>query len=564
MITPLNERYAYREALVADNMGRSQLLLILPEDDRLLKDAELYLKTKQYIQRHRSSQDEPGRQAIIAAKGNLNGQRLSELNQRLTTLLGRATAYVNGQAVDLPAQSQARTRVHQAFRQLIGETYPNLRMVKRTFSEEEITQFLTLPAEQDLFEGILDPTEAELEVIHHVERNRKQGQRSNLKSLLDHFGKKPYGWAQPTVLGLMAQLFRRNKVEIRFEGQEQTGQQVSERLNNRNFDRLLIEPVAEVDRRQVNRLHQLHRDLFDRSNPHPDPKTAAGASREAMATLAEELRRLINRKHEFPFVDKLTPVLKAAEEVRRLNWNQFYDDWLAQEDQWLDWKEELIDPIRSFVNGSQGNIYLEVRRFLQRGEANLPYLTEEAVAQLSTLKEAAAPYRGPQLQQAKQALDELKGELLEKIQQTRAEALQEMDRLIAKLQQAPEYPQLPDPVARRLTEKLGNVKQQIAGSQHISVIKERLSHAKNELFSQLTKEMIRYSPPPEPMSTDSASAGEQDLPASQARYTVYTRTQIELDFPKSRLQTQADLEAYLTALRDKYQQILDQGDQIEV
>lgn len=574
VISPQYERYQYRDALISDTMGRAQLLMILPEDKRLEPDIRLYLQTDRYIRHHRASQDDATRQTIIAAKGTLNNQRQTSILAKVEELMGKATAYVNGQEVELPIDSQARTRIHKACQFLIMQIYTNLRMIKGNFKEQDIAAFLTQPAEKDLFGGTLNLSEAEEEILTVIKRNKNQGQRTTIKAIVELFSAKPYGWPQTAILVTCAKLHRRNKIEVRFESQEIIGLQLAEKLNVRFFDKLRVEPVATVDEQSVRKLRKLHQELFDESNPFNEAKSAAQETKEAFLKLARELSTLLGEKRFYTFLAQLDPVLEQANIVGRYDWNRMYAELLPQEDQWLDWKEDLIAPINAFMNGSQRKIYDDVRDFLTKGEANLSYFEGPEKAQLSALMESESPYKGQATRQAKEALDSIKEQLRDSIQQEREEAIAEVDGLIDRFVKEPEYALVNEAHASHLLDQLRSLRAELTENKFISAIRDKRASAAQRLYPQMLKRLVDLaSTPAAPTPVDPEPEGEDSgngptppppvIPVPPA-YTVKMVGQIRPRFEKNRLTSEADVEAYLDSLRKAYLEVIQDGGQIGI
>ena len=70
-------------------------------------------------------------------------------------------------------------------------------------------------------------------------------------------------------------------------------------------------------------------------------------------------------------------------------------------DDLLDAKEDALDPIKAFVNGAQGTLYVDICRFLTTHSANLDAPEPSQVKELREIPTTPNPSRGTQLQQAK-------------------------------------------------------------------------------------------------------------------------------------------------------------------
>lgn len=106
------------------------------------------------------------------------------------------------------------------------------------------------------------------------------------------------------------------------------------------------------------------------------------------------------RCDHYLFLQALQPILDQFE---RLAGKHYHHDFETQEefaDQLLDYKEDTLDPVKRFMNGSQPDIYDAIQLFLERGEANYRYVEMEEITALREVREHPHPYRGQLMQSA--------------------------------------------------------------------------------------------------------------------------------------------------------------------
>jgi hypothetical protein len=95
LITTEHDLHTRPSVLAMQNMGKTELLAILPGDTRLADQARLWLKTQKYIQQNLGSGDET-RKAILDQRGQQNSKRRSSMQEIAAELLERAQLYING------------------------------------------------------------------------------------------------------------------------------------------------------------------------------------------------------------------------------------------------------------------------------------------------------------------------------------------------------------------------------------------------------------------------------------------------------------------------------------
>ena len=96
VISPFNENADKETILISQSMIKDELLIIMPIDDRLVKDLLLYKKTEKYIRQNISVSQQDSIRRILEGKGHLNRERLNGLKSLTHNLLGNSKLFVGG------------------------------------------------------------------------------------------------------------------------------------------------------------------------------------------------------------------------------------------------------------------------------------------------------------------------------------------------------------------------------------------------------------------------------------------------------------------------------------
>ncbi|MBW7884994.1 MAG: BREX system P-loop protein BrxC, partial [Caldilineaceae bacterium] len=260
VITPFHEHAANDAVLRAQSMGRDELLVILPPSDTLVRELNMYKRTEKYVRLTSSTTQQESIRRILAEKQSQNGDRYKLLEGLMAEQIGRAALVVNGQDLEING-TDAKTRVVRGFHELLARTYPNLRMLRGvTYREEDIGRFLR-PLASLFGEGAASLSEAEQEMLAAIQGNNRTGMRTTLKTLVDRFERKPYGWYLAAIQCILATLCARGKVELRQDSNVLEGEELARALRNtRLFGDVLIEPQIDFTPAQVRRLKEFHGD----------------------------------------------------------------------------------------------------------------------------------------------------------------------------------------------------------------------------------------------------------------------------------------------------------------
>ena len=234
------------------SMGRSELLILLPPDERLVRDLLMTKRTEKYIRQNLSLTQQDSLKRILSDKAQQNQERQAEIQQRLRDLLGKAKLIVNAADLEI-SSSDGQTRVIRGFHELISRAYPNRRMLRGiAYSETDIASILA-QSQQGLFGN--DETalaESEQEVFAFIQSNGRGGVRTTVKGLLERFERKPYGWPYPALLCTLAKLCARGKVEVRSDGNLLEDAALERALRNSQAQgNLVLEPQVQFTASQV-------------------------------------------------------------------------------------------------------------------------------------------------------------------------------------------------------------------------------------------------------------------------------------------------------------------------
>jgi len=378
VISSFHENAESESLLRMQSMGRDELLVLMPADERLVRDILMYKRTEKYIRQNISITQQEAVKRILTDKGFQNRERYAELQQRVQSLMGKAKLFVAGADIEIGSED-AQTRVLRGFHELISRAYPNLRMLRGiTYTENDIAKCLK-HSQQGLFgNDATSLAESEQELLAFIQSNNRGGVRTTLKNLLEKFERKPYGWYYAAVLCTLANLCARGKVEVRTDGNLLEEDELERALRNTHgHGNVVLEPQVEFTASQVRALKEFFEDFFDAPPRASEAKALGKETSTALQDLTHQLTPLAAQASQYPFLNALTPVLEKLKELSGKPYTWYLTELTRQEDALLDIKESVIDPVRKFMSGPQKGIFDNARKFVQTQEPNFAYISEE-------------------------------------------------------------------------------------------------------------------------------------------------------------------------------------------
>lgn len=560
IISPQHEHFGATDILKSHTMATRELLALLPADDRLLKDIRMYKQVDKYFRQNTSNQLKEEVHQILQRKKASNDQLYKSLIARAERMLGKATLILNGEELPAPPSSNARNRVTEGLQELISYAFPNLRMLKQGYTEQDLKNILQSQAD-DLFRHTDESlSEAERELLDHTLLSNRQGERLTISALLDKFSKAPYGWPEMGTLCLTARLMVRNKLELKENGELLDQQTAFQNMTNiRLRPQTIIEPLPEVDARSLKALKDLHRELFNEPNEGNDPKDAALAFQKRLRQEATALTQLLREQDRYPFLQVLQPYARQLDQLAATNYNKYFDQVEAIEDELIDFKEDTLDPIKSFMAGQQRKIFDDITLFLERGQANNQYIDQEELQALRMVAGESRPYAGQKMQLAKEQLDTCKRLLRDTLESEKNKARAVIQELREKLCQVDHFESLSESQQSELLRPFDLAMGEIDRSTHIANLRDFVRQFEEHQYAQCLSRLYQMSAPaPEPQVNPQTAAAKTGEAAPSATRPVQPprkfirAAHIKVHFPQPYLRKPEDVEAYLEQLRAAY------------
>jgi hypothetical protein len=543
IITPEHPNAGDEATLAAQSTGKPELLLLLPGDLRLMDEVRLYLKTHKYIQQNTGSGIDSTRKAILTERGQQNSTRRSELATRCSELFGRGSAFLNGAKLE-NYQADPRLRFHKLAQELVSFAFPSLRMLKGSYDEAVLSQALLDP--DDLLTSGQQPlSEAEQEILTYVQRNQNNGERTSVEEMVRQFSRRPYGWYPLAVLTLIGRLFRMGKIELRTTEPLDARAALELLKNSRQHGALRVRLQEQFDATKVNALKRFHRDFFDRENNGTDARSAGQFTNEALAAEAKDLTVLLDQASRYPFLTALKPVAERITKLAEKDYAHLLNQLGDFSEELLDAKDDLLDPIKTFMHSSQRTAFDEAIAFLREEEANFGDILEIEIKPLQDLAAAAAPYRGSVLPAAKAAVTHLRQRIAALVDGERQTALSAVSEHEAKLRELPDFAALPEQAQSRVLLKGEEARAALAAARFVTAIRDRLSRYRTQDYpAQLALISQLATPPPEPQG--GGSGATEPTPPSPT-YVPASSLRAKCSLPY--LSSVEDIDQWIAALR---------------
>lgn len=546
IITPNYGNLENLENLKAQTMGLPLLRLVTEPDSEFMGDVRMLLKVKRYHNLNQSSANNSEARSILNQKMSDNNKRRASIKNRADEILGRAKAFVNGAALDILPKTSGQNYVNECFQDLIKTTYPNLRMLgASTYTEDTFKRIIQGFGVPEIFEkGDASVSEAENQILIQIERRKNQSERTSIYDLRYYFSKKPHGWYDNATFSLIAKLFIKNKIEVAIgENPLDDNQLINALLNSSQHTRAYILSQTVYSGRQIQVIKELYKDLFDQNTVYNDAKDIGQDFKDKLKELTRDVQGLLAQKTDFPFVERLQTFHDNIRQWANRSYKDIIESVKELEESLLDTKEDDYDPIKTFIKGTQANIYKNIATMVNGNTANIDYVEGDEFARLQVFLKNEKPYTGDALQKAEADRKSLQEKILSQIDKERELTKIAVEKELKALKEHPEMIKLSAEDFEKLTRRISAILNDIPNQRFIGNLRADRTGL-SALVEMVLNQAVELNRPQDD-SADASTAAEP-----QVRYI--NKSQVRIPFKKQELSTEEDVKDYVKALEETF------------
>jgi len=489
VITPLHKKYGDEEAQSMRSMQGDELVVMLGEDARLTEDLRIYVKTEKYCRIHRAEVTKENIRRILSEKAVQNEELRKDLETRIREALSNANFFLRGETLEI-TPIDPRSRVFSAFQYLVSYTYPNLKMLERGQDEKKLQRILTDRDGSGLFDPEEILSEAEKELMSYLQRKKLEADRVTVKSVIDDFGRSPYGWWQAGSLCVLAKLVAKGKVDIKRDSDYLDSAGILAALRNtREHGNAVVELRTTFSMAAVQQLKRFHQELFNEPNAKSDAKEVALAFEARLKEEVLELEKLQSRAIGYPFSQKLDAALQELKKFTGKDYTFYLNELTDFKDHLLEIQHDTVEPIKNFIKGSKRDIYDSIDRFLTEQEANFSHVNEQKLADLRRLMASEDLFKNNNVLDAKKLKEELQVSIETVLEDEKQKALEEIERKREELQDYPEYSRLEESQSREFEASFEQKKEFLEGIKFVFRVREALEEFKNKEFPDMIQKL---------------------------------------------------------------------------
>ncbi|WP_216328012.1 BREX system P-loop protein BrxC [Deinococcus aestuarii] len=578
VVTPYAERF---QDFSADNLaalqsnavlvgGSIEALVILPDDRLLFEELAEMVRTDKYVARKSGQDNTPSMRQIISARAEENAARKARIETNLRQAVTNARVYVLGSRLGSPGGNHTEV-LTGALRALIDNGYPKRQFLEKPHQTEgDVARAFTTPDDSQNLDGE-DPNHLALDdMARWLGEQGLRNVRVTVRTLLDQFTRRPYGWTEPEALGVLATLVVKGQVELhRAQKPIDPGEPglAGRLLKKAGQEETVVRLSDAIDPKTLGAARKLAREYLtnaDKLSTADAPKLAA-EYRAQLQRDREELTRSQEKAGQgYPFGAALKEPQATLDALLATSGTAaLLGEVQAREEALEDWID-LRAKLQSFYGGAQVKIFDEVRRDLADLE---PDLTRVNAPELQDrIKRArdmlAMPDPVKVIPQLSGLLKPVKAHVEDLLAESKTKVRAVLDEEVTRLQAI--AGELGAEETRKLTGPILEVRGRLDAARTIDAaessqiaVQNAAARVEGDILRAINERARKVTSQP---GGGQPSGGETPQPALKPIRTLKVRSMTAAPY----LESAQDIEQFLGALKTQLEQAVQNGERVRI
>ena len=586
VISPLDSHY---DSFIHDQPclsfsleGDGCVLVKLPDHPRIFGNKGLdgdlarYIKTDRFLKQN--SGQRPEQEALLREKQLENIEREKRLRHEFELLFADVVIYAIGAKLSVKSSTPS-TMLEEAYKYIIENTFAKLNLLKLTPSDvlRELHAVLLADDMAQLNMDMLDiacnpeaTREVELFINLKVERN----EAVYLRDIIAKFNRRPYGWPDNEILLLVARLGLAGKISFTVGAVELPLKKAYEPFTSvRKQGEIRIQKIRQHDDQQLKKATSVVRNVFNKTFTGSGEKELSEVIRQSLTTWQTQLTSFSHKAQTGHYPGKADIELGLALVSGLLQQSNSFSliERLVEDANALEDFAENFEDLDDFYN-TQFQTWQALSNALNdQFKANRPALEKDQIAkaaldQLEQIYKAPAPYEqlrhiNPLINKVQQVNESL---VLGKRKLAHEEIDQRLEHIQSELNQAGATLDLKN----QALHSLQLCKKRIDNTDSIPQLSAEQKEA--ESFEEEAYELInryiesqRPKDRPVPPVTSPGAGKTVVVPAPKKTVTISPANIASMSV-SSFIETEAQVEEYLSRIRDELLKAIQAGDRVRI
>ena len=216
---------------------------------------------------------------IMSKKSAEQSDRIKRAEDLIRAALRTAPVYLAGAQLDIK-QKDGKDRLLDALKEMVRRDYFKLGLVTFYYPDQKSIFTMLNDDRMGLFDLSTDPNKgAYEEILEKIRDDKRLLRRATVKSLLDFFSKKPYGWRDLDILGMAGTLWKNNAIQILIHDNlvdEKNNSFKNDLARKANVDTMVIRPKELIDEALLYQVKRIMHDTYAENLPLDEAALKSG------------------------------------------------------------------------------------------------------------------------------------------------------------------------------------------------------------------------------------------------------------------------------------------------
>jgi len=565
ILSPLGDDYErMHEAtcIMRSSESTGRAIIRMAEGQRLFEELTLYLQIEKYIVSPKAGQATPSLKRILADRKEENRERKLRLVEQLGNLMTLGDFYVLGQKPGIKAGLHPTSLLDEVVNYLIANTYSKLPYLKYR-TPDPIAEIKAVLSGDDIKPLLQDTRNEELNPLAVNELRQylllaASEKRVLLSDIIDRFTGIPWGWKPEwEIVLLVARLYMAGEIKLMLEGADIEPKAAIDPLTKSvRFRQISLLKRKSADSVSLKRARELHRELFAKL-PREEEDGLVADTRDSFTTWQNELKNYSHAAASKYYPGKTVidqAINRIGKQLAIRDSYEFIETLLTGKDDWLDLSDEIHDVI-SFYK-TQKNLWQRLLEAMTDFTDNHEALQQDsnaanAIRELTAIRDNPAPYS--QINRIEPLLNTVETVNEQLAAAEREIALLAIEQKLAEIETALDHVHANADLRNKALHPLQQLKISIAGQSSIPQIRYLAERAGTHLDTAMDS-IAAAQKKPTPGTKEPGTGNTGTMPQKPVKVI---RAQ-ELS-NKTYLETEDEVDAYLTQLRKALVAVLQEG-----
>lgn len=507
ILSPLSTMYTMPEInLMLDTKDKGEMIIRLGENSNYLEELEEVLRVNEYTKSLNINEMPEGKQLIINGKKSEERTRRKRAVDSLEDALKNSTIFINGEKVETRGSS-VKDIINNAMKTLTDSVYTKLSYIENNIkNQDELQDMLNGNMDQiSMDDSLVSRNELAIrEIEEYIKLQNDMNIQIRVKPIIEYFTRKPFGWNELDIIGLILTLLKNQKINLRYQGTNlttATSNTVSSLVKTSEQDKIIITPRIAPDGKLLKNIKSIAMDLWNKTNIPDDEDGLSKKIRELIDIQIDEINSYLNRYEgrKYPGKSLLEKGIEYFEDLKNIVDNISLFKRLEQmEEDLIIWEEDMVY-VKGFFN-KQKDIFDNGLRIHKLYEENADYLNDqevkEAYESLSKVLEDYLPYG--KIKDIPLYTNIIDKEISEILKNKKEESLKQVEEDLKYLDALSAHPGVKESTKegyKRIFEGLKNNIESEVEILKIEGIKSRSSSFRTTYEQNIIKEIEEYVPP---------------------------------------------------------------------